>query len=194
MLVALGLFAAPARAQTVLITFDELDPSRGDVLETDVADYLARFGVTIAAQTSTSGRPRLTVQGGSPGAPYVPNSFPNVLAQINGNGEVSYTLRFNQPVTRVRFVRVAYVPGPNGVITPMWRATANDVAGRVIGSTGEDLHRIFDDSDPRTRPNNVSFAAPPGAGIASITIYSSDQAIAGMASPAIDDLEITPID
>lgn len=118
-------------AGPIAISFDEIDvPPDGHVL---AAPYLSRFGISV---TDVSADTAVVIQNRK-GSTVVPTSAPNVLAQINSNNPVSFTLVLPGPMRAIDFQRPGLVAGPTGITFPAWRVAALGRDRQIISEDGE---------------------------------------------------------
>lgn len=71
----------------------------------------------------------------------------NILTQVNTNNELaSFTLKFKETFSSVKFTRPALFPATkSGITHPAWSAYALDANGRELDSCSEGLTRSFKD-------------------------------------------------
>jgi phage/plasmid primase-like uncharacterized protein len=161
---------------TTLIDFEALNATAGPVTNGLLNQYLAGYGVTIRGVTTNTTVAVQNDQNILDGTVTVASSGVNLLTQIGTNGEVSYTLAFNQPYQSVHWTRTELLPG----IWPEWSARAYDTNGVELGSVGENQ-----------RTGNMTNPAAPftlsGSNIASVT-FSANNDLSPLNSLPLDDL------
>lgn len=181
---ALGLFNAKAvRAETVKITFDEIDTSATSVTGKPVENYLKRFGVEVVKQTSIPGTETLVIDSARSPAGFAPVSYPNIFSQMGAQGPISFTLRFSHPLASLSFWRATLNPGPHGISHPKWRAEALGISSATIATVEEGLIR----SSERVPAKQFTLAAPPGAAITEVTINADNENFAAYSGAIMDD-------
>jgi len=86
------------------------------------------------------------------GRAVTPTVGQNILTQLKtGENPASFTLRFAEPVSTVRFVRAAlFADTKSGVTHPAWSAHALEASGQELSSQSEALTRSFGDVPART--------------------------------------------
>jgi hypothetical protein len=163
-----------------VVNFDALNAfgqTRG-IGDKALADYLAGFGIKVAASTARFAAfdDRNIYEGKAVKA----SSGRGVLMQQGGN-PVSYTLEFAAPLKSIRFDRVALIAGPSGITHPIWKATAQDAAGKVVATAGEDEIRSFSDVQAKT----FTLA---GSNIRKLVVTGDHKGFAAFSSVVLDNL------
>jgi hypothetical protein len=130
-------------SSTTRIDFDQPDTRQGSIL---AEEYLHQFGISVSDVTGNTSVIILRDEASYGGLAFAAPSAPNVLTQqcptIPITFPVTFTLRFNQPVYRLSFVRARLLAvTPSGVSHPAWSATAFDADGKELSNTGEHLIR-----------------------------------------------------
>ena len=120
-----------------MINFDSIDAGGRNVGGTSLSNYLWSYGVTIKGVTLGSRVEVADVRNLAGGSTVVPASPRNVLTQVGLSGPSAYTLRFENPMQSVRFVRPALRAGSSGVTHTAWRARAFDSSGAELATVGE---------------------------------------------------------
>lgn len=120
-----------------MINFDSIDAGGRNVGGTSLSNYLWSYGVTIKGATLGSRVEVADVRNLAGGSTVVPASPRNVLTQVGLSGPSAYTLRFENPMQSVRFVRPALRAGSSGVTHTAWRARAFDSSGAELATVGE---------------------------------------------------------
>jgi hypothetical protein len=125
-------------SKTIVVNFDALNAfgNTSGVGDKPLADYLAGFGIKLA--TSSARFAAFDERNIYEGKAVKASSGRSVLMQQGGN-PVSYTLEFTTPLKSISFERVALIAGPSGITHPTWKAVAQDAAGQVVATAGEDV-------------------------------------------------------
>ena len=171
-------------ADCKIIDFDDVDAEHDDVA---AEKYLLRK-CEIKVSDLTPGTQLVIVsdQRIYNGRSLRASSGHNVLAQVNSNDPVSFTLNFPEPVRIVRFTRPKLLAGETGVTFPEWSAQALDANGNNLGPpVGEPLGAgplYYHDVPAKT------FTLK-GAAIHAVQFRSNNQHFAGFSAVIIDDLE-----
>lgn len=132
-----------AGSSTTRIDFDQADTRQGSI---SAEDYLHQFGISISDVTENTDVAVLRDDASYGGLAFAAPSAPNVLTQLCPTTPqtfpVTFTLRFNQPVYRLTFVRARLLAvSPSGITHPAWSARAFDADGKELSNTGEHLVR-----------------------------------------------------
>ncbi len=186
--------ARPMLGQTVSLNFDSVDTSTSPN-HVSAVSYLQTYGISVSNVSPPSASLSIirdtavydTCKPGVAGCVVAP-SEPNVLDLCcfpdTQSSTGSYTLRFSSPVSNVSFVRPEIVPGPSGIITPQWTATAYDSSGKALGSVGESVASTYS-AIPAANFNL------PQSGIASLVFSSNNNNYAALSNMPIDNLTFT---
>lgn len=189
LLLALCVAAGDTRASTVVITFDSLDASGGQVSGPTLDAYLAGFGVTVSHVAGPAGP--AVANAATPAFLYPqffgPPSKQNFIWQPGSNGPVGYRLNFPQPLLSLSFTRAAMDPEQSitGMIAAEWTARVLDSGGNTIGTVGEPNYGSYVPVDAAT----FTFSTP---GIVALVVERSKQIVSPtpttVTSPPLDNL------
>ncbi len=164
-----------------VINFDAVDATSKNIGTTNLAAYLATYGVTVTNITTGSRLEIANVKNIAGGSVIVAGSPENVLAQSSRGGSVSYTLNISTPVESIRFTRPQLLAGSYGVTFPQWRARAFNSSGTELMSVGESLFY----SSTNVSAQVFELAA---SGISTIRFDSDGQSRSTVSGLVIDDL------
>jgi hypothetical protein len=164
-------FATVAHAETVKISFDEIDTSVTSVTGKPVENYLRGFGVELVKQTSIPGTATLVIDAARSPAGFEPVSYPNIFSQMGAQGPISFTLRFARALASLSFWRAVLNPGPNGITHPKWHAEVSGASGAIVAAVDEAL--IV--SRERVPAKQFKLAAPAGDAILEVTISADNR-------------------
>ena len=104
-----------------------------------------------------------------------------VLVQSGGH-PCQFTMEWDSPVTEVRFTRSALKAGPSGVTHPVWQATAYDVYGRQVATTGESEIRSYTDVPARSFTLDAS-------NIKRVVFWGDDRGFDGFCNVVLDSID-----
>jgi hypothetical protein len=168
-----------------VINFDDLsqlDTTLGAVGGTNLANYLAGFGITISNATLGTRLEAISENSFSGNELPLPMSLPNLFTQVGSSQPVTFSLYFATSLQSFSFSRVGLTTnGPSGISHPAWTASALDGSGNVLESVSEPLLFSLGNIPPRT------FTLY-GNGIASVRFDSDSQQSAAFAAVLLDDL------
>ena len=165
-----------------VINFDAVDATTKNVGTTNLASYLAGYGVTVTNITTGSRLEMVNVKNIAGGSVVVAGSPENVLAQSSRGGAVSYTLNWSTPVQSIRFTRPQLLAGSYGVTFPQWRARAFNSSGVELMSVGESLFYS------NTNVPAQIFELAAASAISSVRFDSDGQSRSTVSGLIIDDL------
>ena len=131
-------------ATVTTITFDEIDASGGAVTGTEVANYLAQFGITISNITPSGDIQIVDDRVGFPAQVLRATSDFNVLWHDSPNTPYAYTLNFSLEQDEFKFTRPEiFGATQSGLIVSPWRARAFDSGGGLLSTVGEGQLAFF---------------------------------------------------
>jgi len=176
-LTSLLIFAAALTSTaSIVLNFDSVAAGGG----VDASTYLSSFGITLT--NVSPGSVQIFSDQNFYGSGVVVASSPHNFLMQNPGGApngATYTLNFSTPLTGISFTRIA---SPVYVTVAQWTATA--YAGSTpVGSVGEGFFGGSEGSQIYTLS---------GPGITSLTITANGNNVAGIPSPPLDDLTLTP--
>jgi hypothetical protein len=166
---------------TALIDFDPLNTSAGAVGGTLLANYLARYGVTLANVTVGTAMEAVDTNSLTGNVEVEAPSSPNIFTQAGLNQPVSFTLLFATNLQAFGFTRAGLFASSGLASHPQWTATTFNSAGTPLSSVTEGL--ILS-----ARPVAERSFVLTGNGIASVRFDSDSQQTAAFSAVLLDNL------
>ena len=165
----------------VLIDFDPLDTSAGEVGGTALVNYLAQYGVGMTNVTVGTALEAVNTNSLTGTIQVDVPSSPNFFTQAGLNQPVSFTLRFATPWQSFGFTRVGLSASSGPVSHPQWTAT-------IFDTNGTELGLVFRAFACDSRPVAARSFVLEGANIASVRFDSDSQGIAAFSAVLLDNL------
>jgi len=163
-----------------IITFDELNASKGGVSGQALADYLGKFGVRVSGLSTGTRLEVLDARNLYEGNAVLPLSLENVFTQVGSSRPISFTLTFATPLHSFGFTRPMLLAATSSGIThPGWIAEAFDANGQRLDLAREQLIASYTDVPA------AQFVLR-GPGIVSVRFSSNSHGFAGFNAVLLD--------
>jgi PKD repeat protein len=166
----------------LVVDFDSLNASAGNVSGAPLTSYLASNAMTIPANSTGSTvvvQNEANIAGGNA---VTASSISNLLTQIGPNGPMSFTVNFSTLLSQFGFTRPTLLADPY-VTHPAWKVRAFGPHGRLLDTAQEPVISSF--TNVPAQPYTLN-----GPGIASVQFSSSGNSLSTFPAMLLDDFVI----